>query len=260
MSRHTITPNLVGTVISVPFSGITETSQHSLQITNSVTLLLTAVLLVSTVAVLIVYYRRIKSVGEKYEEAKSVVGDVVVSYNTQLQMQEETLEKLSYKVEGIDARSETMMQRIGDIENHETALPSKLADLAGRQESLVKDLATVKSELEKLRNTQESFEKQISSAPEARIETAIPIRRERALEPLTETELHVLEFIAAEGQKTAPEIRDMIKLTREHSARLVKKLYEEGYLERDTVKTPYKYRVKDEMLKILKKPEVNPQT
>jgi predicted HTH transcriptional regulator len=123
------------------------------------------------------------------------------------------------------------------------------------QEELAKDLGTLKLELDSLKKMQENFEKQMSAVPEVKVETAIPIRRERALEPLTETELHVLEFIAAEGEKTAPEIRTLTKLTREHSARLVKKLYEEGYLERDIVKTPYKYRVKDEMLKILRKPE-----
>ena len=67
----------------------------------------------------------------------------------------------------------------------------------------------------------------------------------------------MLEFIAEAREKTAPEIRDLTKLTREHSARLVKKLYEEGYLERDITRTPYKYRVKDEMLKILRKKEAN---
>jgi len=95
----------------------------------------------------------------------------------------------------------------------------------------------------------------IAEAPEAGIETVIPIKRERALAPLTETELRVLEIIADGGEKSAPEIKNLIKLTREHTARLVKKLYEEGYLERDMKKTPYTYRVKEEMLKILKKTE-----
>jgi CTP-dependent riboflavin kinase len=58
----------------------------------------------------------------------------------------------------------------------------------------------------------------------------------------------------------APEIKDLIKLTREHTARLVKKLYEEGYLERNTAKTPYAYRVKEEMLKFLKKTEAETKT
>ena len=72
---------------------------------------------------------------------------------------------------------------------------------------------------------------------------------------LTETELTVLETLAAEGAKTAPEMNKRINLSREHTARLMKKLYENGYLERDTRKIPYTYRIKEEMLKILRKRE-----
>jgi predicted HTH transcriptional regulator len=118
---------------------------------------------------------------------------------------------------------------------------------------LNKDIADLKEKFNDVTRIQQELKKQVFEIPETKIETAIPIKRERALAPLTETELHVLEIIAEGGEKTAPEIKDLIKLTREHSARLVKKLYEEGYLERSTEKTPYAYRVKEEMLKILKK-------
>jgi DNA-binding MarR family transcriptional regulator len=99
--------------------------------------------------------------------------------------------------------------------------------------------------------------KQEAYASEVKIEAAIPIKKEKALEPLTETELMVLETIGKEGEKTAPEIREKIGLTREHTARLMKKLYKDGYLERDTHKMPYIYRLKEEMKKILKKREVS---
>jgi hypothetical protein len=257
MSRFIHIIHIVGIAIPLLSGGITQASQYSLDISDSIILLVAASLSVFTVAILVVYYRRIKMAGEKYEEAKNVVGDIVLSYNKQLGIQEDTLEKVCYKVEGLDAGSEKITQRIDALENHKDVLPSKLVDLMNKQVALVKDLETVKLELGSLKKVQENFERQINTVPEVKVETAIPIRREHALEPLTETELHVLEFIAAEGEKTAPEIRTLTKLTREHSARLVKKLYEEGYLERDTVKTPYKYRVKDEMLKILRKPEAS---
>jgi len=73
------------------------------------------------------------------------------------------------------------------------------------------------------------------------------------LASLTETELDVLEALATEGRKTAPEIKERIKLTREHTARLMKNLYERGYLERSTQKIPYSYSIKDAMRKILRK-------
>jgi DNA-binding Lrp family transcriptional regulator len=72
---------------------------------------------------------------------------------------------------------------------------------------------------------------------------------------LTDTEIAVLEMLSAEGAKTAPEIKERVQLSREHTARLMKKLYEEGYLERETGKIPFKYCVKKEMENLLKKPE-----
>jgi DNA-binding Lrp family transcriptional regulator len=95
--------------------------------------------------------------------------------------------------------------------------------------------------------------KQFPTIPEPNVQTVIPIKRDRALAPLTETELSVLEMLASEGPKTAPEIKDRVKLSREHTARLMKKLYEGGYLERDTTKIPFKYSVKKEMEALLKK-------
>jgi len=74
---------------------------------------------------------------------------------------------------------------------------------------------------------------------------------------LTETEIMVLEMLLSEGSKTAPEIKERVGLSREHTARLMKKLYEEGYLERETGKIPFRYSAKQELEKFLKKPETH---
>ena len=95
-------------------------------------------------------------------------------------------------------------------------------------------------------NRQEiSFEEQKEPSLPAR--SAIPLRRERALAPLTPTELKVLEILSVEGDKTVREIRNRIGLTREHTGRLMKSLYDKGYVERRTDKIPYVYRIKKEM-------------
>ncbi|MCX8175613.1 MAG: MarR family winged helix-turn-helix transcriptional regulator [Candidatus Bathyarchaeota archaeon] len=60
---------------------------------------------------------------------------------------------------------------------------------------------------------------------------------------LTATEMKVLRVLATSGPKTASEIREIIGKTREHSGRLMKKLFLEGYVERDTTTMPYTYRI-----------------
>ena len=57
----------------------------------------------------------------------------------------------------------------------------------------------------------------------------------------TPTELQVLTFLANEGPKSAPEIGRLVGRSREHTARLMKKLFDEGYVRRDQSRIPFRY-------------------
>lgn len=229
-------------------------------------LMVTILLLLVTLVAAVLYYRRIRRVHEEYEKAKDVVGDVIISFNRQMQRQEQRLGITAYKTEGLSSKSERLMRK---VENHDR----QLADLAAKVEGFsgidqkvsaringidkqVDAVATAQKKMMQKIAEIEKREYRVPAVPETKVEAAVPIKREKVLAPLTETELNVLEILANEGGKTAPEIKDRIKLTREHTARLMKKLYAEGYLERDTQKIPYAYRVKEEMRRILKKAEV----
>jgi len=147
-----------------------------------------------------------------------------------------------------------------NAQNSNTVL-SGLAEL----ESKLKD---IEASQEALRNKLTGFEEQIqrlSIAPtqqEVRGEIQVPpifIKRDKAMAALTDTEITVLEMLSKEGAKTAPEIKERVQLSREHTARLMKKLYEQGYLEREAGKIPFRYSIKKEMEMLLQKAE-NPAT
>jgi len=228
-------------------------------------LMVVAALLLITMGASALYYRRIRRVSEEYEEAKGVVDDVIISFNKQFQKQEDRLRSVTYETKVLSSEREKIVEK---METHD----KRLADLTGKIEAVSEVEPKLSTQIEKMDKkvndliaSQErvvqrvaEVEKAKYKAPalEAKIEAAIPIKKEKALAPLTETELAVLEVLAKEGEKTAPEIRERIRLTREHTARLMKKLYEDGYLERATTKMPYSYRLKEEMQKILKKREV----
>ena len=57
----------------------------------------------------------------------------------------------------------------------------------------------------------------------------------------TPTELQVLTLLANEGPKSAPEIGKFVGRSREHTARLMKKLFDEGYVRRDQTRIPFRY-------------------
>lgn len=221
-------------------------------------LIVTILLLLVTMGFAVLYYRRIKRAHEMYEEARGAVGDVVISFNRQLQRQENRLGAVAHKTEVSSSRSEDSARKLKAHTRQLSDLVAKVEAFTGIEKRVSAQFETINKKVGNVVVKQESLAKKIAevrAAPEAKIKAAIPIKRERALAPLTETELNVLEILASEGKKTASEIRDRIKLTREHTARLMKKLYEKGYVERDSGKMPYSYRIKEEMRRILKKTE-----
>lgn len=230
---------------------------------TSFLLVLVGVLLAVTVGAAVEYYRQLRKVQKEYEKAKEAVGDIVLSFNRQLKREAEKLEVLAYKLDAVSSKSERALKKAEEAENQFHTLEPRISIVLEDKEKVLVKLAEINKKVRDATTSQERLTakisdienqaRQFSIGPEPRVQAVIPIKREKALAPLTETELSVLEILALEDPKTAPEIRGKIKLSREHTARLMKKLYEEGYLERDTDKIPFKYRVKKEMKKLLKK-------
>jgi len=226
-------------------------------------LIIAVMLLFITLAASILYYRRIRSVQEEYDKAKSLVSDVVISVNKDLQRHGEKIASISGKTEMLLSENQRISIKLKENDSRVAKLESDITAFSEMEPRLLTQIKEVNKRVEEITTAQKKVEQRIMESErtrrritpqiEAKIEAAIPIRREKALAPLTPTELSVLEVLANEGKKTAPEIRSRINLTREHTARLMKKLYEAGYSERDTGKIPYVYSLKDEMRKILRK-------
>jgi len=221
-------------------------------------LVVTVVFLVLSMGTILLYYRRVRKAQEKYDEAKDIVKDIVISFNNQLRRLEEHVRLIGHRLEFLSAKSEDITGITDQLKKHDTQLSditSKVDTALALKEQLLPQIEKLNERIDKIAKAQENMAQRISKPPEVQLKGVIPIKRERALAQLTATELRVLEILTNEGQKTAPAIKNQIGLTREHTARLMKKLYEKGYVERDETKTPYAYRIKEEMRKILRKTE-----
>ena len=227
---------------------------------------ITLILLLGTISALILYYKKIMRINMEYKKSKGIVDNIIISINSQFRKQKNRIFLISQKIENIILENKKVEKKIEDYENRFFILSKNIENSPRIEKKISEEMTELNNEIQTLKFTQEKFLKKINEIenmkqeniiPEIKIESAIPIRREKALEPLTETELSVLETIGKEGEKTAPEIKEKIGLTREHTARLMKKLYKDGYLERDTHKMPYIYRLKEEMEKILKKRQID---
>jgi DNA-binding CsgD family transcriptional regulator len=234
------------------------------------------------------YYKQVRKAHKEYEKAKDFIEDIVLSFDRELKRESDKFDTMISKVKGsyntanlsyrkadnieskiepieqqlgalsqsYQAMSQTISQNIGENTQNSTSILTGLTGL----ETKIKDIEVTQ---ETLRNRILAFEDQIqnlsvSPPVEAKNEIVLPsilIKRDKAMSALTDTEITVLEMLSKEGAKTAPEIKERVKLSREHTARLMKKLYEEGYLEREAGKIPFRYSIKKEMEALLQKSE-----
>ncbi len=85
------------------------------------------------------------------------------------------------------------------------------------------------------------------------VDAPIPLEQNAILESLTETELKVLTLIEELGEGSVPAIRERINKTREHTARLLKKLFEMGFIDRNTSGMPYRYYIRKEIKELIQR-------
>jgi len=240
---------------------------------ESFALLILGILLIATVAASAEYYRQIRKAQKEYEKARDFVEDIVLSFNRELKRESARVEAIIFKVEGSSAKADTSLKKLDTVEKRiepfeeqlgtidqtlsqniqtNTNLLSGLTSL----ELKIKDIETTQETLRgKIVGVEEHFQKISVSPTEFKIEPVIHIKRDKAMAALTDTEIAVLEFLSKEGGKTAPEIKEKVQLSREHTSRLMKKLYEEGYLEREVSKIPFRYSIKKEMENLMQKTE-----
>jgi len=217
-------------------------------------------LFLSTSGITLLYYRKVRQASKEYIKAKRALDDIIISFNKELQREEERIKEISSKNEVKIAKAleavERIEPKIADIENRLRKIEESSSDKGQEQPILKRKPETLtKQEEEPIKETIVSTV--MPGGQESNVLTypPIPLRRERALSSLTSTEYKILELLAKEGEKTAIQIRNEINLTREHTARLMKKLFISGYIERRTDITPYVYRLKREMEDLLKSDE-----
>jgi transcriptional regulator TrmB len=235
-------------------------------------LVILAVLGIVTVATSLEYYSQVRKAQMEYEKAKNTVQDIVTSFHRELKREAEKLDIVAFKIEGNFARADEGLKKAEMLEKKLMPIDGQInvvsQSLKQASTSILSGLTDLDTKIRDIEVAQEAvkvriagFEEQIqklTSASEIQPEPlmpVMPIRRDKAMGALTETEIAVLEKLSSEGPKTAPEIKEEVHLSREHTARLMKKLYEGGYVEREAGKIPFRYTIKAEMEKLLKKTE-----
>jgi len=185
-----------------------------------ITLTLTIILGATTVGAAIEYYLQLRHVQREYRRAAETVGDIVVSVKREFQNQGARLEAISYKLETLASRDSSSPSRTAEIETRLSALKEEVDRVTNELHSMLTKLDDANSKVldafasqqllndKVIRLEEQAQQSLLQARPE--IGAVIPIRRERALAPLTETELSVLEKLVKEGPKTVPNIKEKL--------------------------------------------------
>jgi predicted transcriptional regulator len=116
-------------------------------------------------------------------------------------------------------------------------------------DGLQKNLRSVEQEVQEMRARVNQLSvpgKRAVGTPEA----PVGVVTEVTLAKLSPTERGVLELLAG-GAKAAPEIGRLVTKSREHTARLMKSLFEQGFVEREANRQPYEYRLNEKVREVL---------
>jgi hypothetical protein len=203
-------------------------------------------LFIVTFAASFIYYKRIKEAQLEYEGSKDIIKNLTLGFSGQVT-------RLSQKIRGIEESSNVAQHAASDALkiSHQAIIEAHRGEegVLKLEERLLEsenDIALIKEEVKKLST------RPVVTVPLKSVNAPIPLRQDAVLDQLTETELEVLTMIEEMDEGSVPEIRDRIGKTREHTARLLKKLFDQGFIDRNTSGMPYRYNIRKEIRELIK--------
>lgn len=201
----------------------------------------TFALFMVTIVASYIFYQRIKMAQNEYEESKDLVTNVTSAFTREVKKMETDLERLERDtLQAKYMASEAISAKQGDSEATLAGL-EKVKELSDRVDGIEESIESMKKDLSKLASQPRIV------VPTGPVDAPIPVQGDDILQTITETELEVLKRIVDFGEGTVPEIKEHIQKTREHTARLLKKLYDKGFIDRNTNSMPYRYSIRKEI-------------
>jgi len=206
----------------------------------------TIALFTVTIVASYIFYKRIRMAQTEYEESKESVMNITSGFTRQVKNMESDLRKIEgdaiqakyMATEALRAGQGTSASTLKELE--------KVKMLSDKVENIEGNLEKMRGELNKLASLP-----RVAAPASAPVDAPIPVQGENIFQRLTDTELEVLQMIMDLDEGSVPEIRDKINKTREHTARLLKKLYDSGFIDRNTNSMPYRYAVRKEIKDLL---------
>jgi len=206
-----------------------------------------------TIVASFIYYKRIQQAHAEYENSKDIVRVITSGFSRQLRKVAGSI--MAVERDAADAQLtaaeaiRTSVEAIEVVKNNS----GKVSALSVKMDETDKTITSLREDIQNLARRRPVIAVQPS------VEGAIPMRQDAVLDQLTPTELGVLMLIEETGEASGPSIREKVNKTREHTARLLKKLFDNGFIDRNTSGMPYRYSVRKEIKELIQQQKENTQ-
>jgi len=200
---------------------------------------------------------RIKTL-KHYNDSKNIVKAIVMDFQKRQKDRDQKLDEIEAEL----IRTKSVYEKLAIGQQHHTnrlnGLSNYIEEILQNEERMLKNFLKIKEGMNKLTERQAevilNIEKIMANQTTGKVQLSIP-SPVQAVANVRQTELQVLSMLTREGSKAAPDIGKVIGKSREHTARLMKKLFEEGYVDRETNRIPFRYKINEKIKEQLTKTE-----
>ena len=201
------------------------------------------------------YYNKVLDAQKEYAVAKQLVSNIVLTFRKRVNEQNTKVDNILYDIEELQSSIEKRRKQETYFQDNINDIIKSMTSVFTINKKLVDNFIVMNTKIDKLKTTDkilydtlELFKKEQKELLQKPI-LKLPSDQRKSFVKLTRTEIQIIQILLSEGAKTAPKIMDEINKTREHTSRLMKKLWQEGYIERDTNSIPFIYRPTKELKK-----------
>jgi regulator of replication initiation timing len=206
--------------------------------------------IVILVFVVFVGYRTIRAFKESKQavrESASILDIIVGALTSRIEASESVVGDLRTDFRRVGQQTMELQDRQKSLRTGYEQLLGYIQEIMSNDRNLILELEQLKTRLTTVHENQTRPQ----GAQRLPHRTEVPQFTGDALATLTPTERHTLDILGREGPKAAPELGRRMRKSREHMARLMKKLYLDGYVDRESNHAPFRYKLNTKIASVL---------
>ena len=191
-----------------------------------------------------------------YREARQLLSAMLSSLSARIHQNEaltrQLLEQLQVlKADQARARAEAPTVNTGRLVSYMQEGTVNMRGFMEKVDQVEKNLKVMGEEVKEIRTRVDRLS-EWQGAENGGHAIAVGVVTGDSLKKLSQTERAVLELLMS-GPKPAPQIGPVVGKSREHTARLMKALFQQGFVEREIDRQPYEYRLNSKVREALAK-------